>query len=328
MAGADSPAKMNSVLKILIEKVCQKCEVPSVIVNSRLLQMFRSKIYSLNQALAKAKTRGGNGVKKVFAQWTSGKYSTYTFKIFYNELNCARLQNDNIDLKGQKRKLEDDLKEERFKKAKIEKELKAALAKNQEITGKFQKKFKRLVQKLIKLQQEQKPRGPAKKKSFSDYSKRHQSRIRKQMITDCETSLSFLGLHGFVATKVEIFNENSNEYETLTLVDEENIQTSSQTETLTDGDIDEINLLLYTKERFNISNEAYHELSMICKDLPRSWKVQERIKYINSKWNLSITPGDTCGIQQSIKERLEIRLQALLKSIPSNSAFKKKIKFV
>lgn len=323
MAGADSPAKMNSVLKILIEKVCQKCEVPSVIVNSRLLQMFRSKIYSLNQALAKAKTRGGNGVKKVFAQWTSGKYSTYTFKIFYNELNCARLQNDNIDLKGQKRKLEDDLKEERFKKAKIEKELKAALAKNQEITGKFQKKFKRLVQKLIKLQQEQKPRGPAKKKSFSDYSKRHQSRIRKQMITDCETSLSFLGLHGFVATKVEIFNENSNEYETLTLVDEENIQTSSQTETLTDGDIDEINLLLYTKERFNISNEAYHELSMICKDLPRSWKVQERIKYINSKWNLSITPGDTCGIQQSIKERLEIRLQALLKSIPSNSAFKK-----
>ena len=64
MAGADSPAKMNSVLKILIEKVCQKCEVPSVIVNSRLLQMFRSKIYSLNQALAKAKTRGGNGVKK------------------------------------------------------------------------------------------------------------------------------------------------------------------------------------------------------------------------------------------------------------------------
>ena len=33
-----------------------------------------------------------------------------------------------------------------------------------------------------------------------------------------------------------------------TLVDEENIQTSSQTEELTYEDIDEINLLLYTRE--------------------------------------------------------------------------------
>ena len=54
------------------------------------------------------------------------------------------------------------------------------------------------------------------------------------------------------------------------LVDEENIKDLSQTETLTDEDIDEMNLLLYTRERLNVSNEAYHELSMICKDLPRS----------------------------------------------------------
>lgn len=54
------------------------------------------------------------------------------------------------------------------------------------------------------------------------------------------------------------------------LVDEENIKDLSQTETLTDEDMDEMNLLLYTRERLNVSNEAYHELSMICKDLPRS----------------------------------------------------------
>ena len=83
------------------------------------------------------------------------------------------------------------------------------------------------------------------------------------MATDCETSLSFLGLHNFVATKVEIFNENTQEYETITLVDKEDIQTSSRTETRTDEEIDEINLLLYTKERFNISNEAYHGEFMV-----------------------------------------------------------------
>ena len=67
------------------------------------------------------------------------------------------------------------------------------------------------------------------------------------------------------------------------LVDEENIKDLSQTETLTDEDIDEMNLLLYTRERLNVYNEANHELSMIWKDLPRSWKVQERIKAINRK---------------------------------------------
>ena len=51
---------------------------------------------------------------------------------------------------------------------------------------------------------------------------------------------------------------------------------------------------------------------MICKDMPRSWKIQERIKAINSKWNLSQTPGDTTGVQQSLEERLKVRLRALI----------------
>ena len=90
-----------------------------------------------------------------------------------------------------------------------------------------------------------------------------------------------------MATKLEILNENTHKYETLTLVDEENIQTSSPTEELTDEDIDEINLLLDTKERFNISNEAYHELTMIGKHLTRSWKIQDRVKEMNRNVLLS-----------------------------------------
>ena len=38
------------------------------------------------------------------------------------------------------------------------------------------------------------------------------------MVTDFETSLSFLELHNFVANKTEIFNENTHEYETPTLM--------------------------------------------------------------------------------------------------------------
>ena len=66
------------------------------------------------------------------------------------------------------------------------------------------------------------------------------------------------------------------------------------------------------------SNDAYHELSMTCKEPPRSWKIQERIEALNSKWKLSETPGDTFGIQQNIKERLEIRVQNLIKKLQSH----------
>ena len=79
------------------------------------------------------------------------------------------------------------------------------------------------------------------------------------MVDDCEASLAFLGLHNFIATKVEVYNENNQQYETINLINEDEIDPSSDTETITNEEIDEINLLLYTKERFNISNDAYHE---------------------------------------------------------------------
>ena len=64
------------------------------------------------------------------------------------------------------------------------------------------------------------------------------------MGTDCETSLSFLGLLNFTAIKVEVFNGETQNYETINLIDEDGMITSSRTETLTDEETDEINLLL------------------------------------------------------------------------------------
>ncbi|CAB4026648.1 Hypothetical predicted protein [Paramuricea clavata] len=61
---------------------------------------------------------------------------------------------------------------------------------------------------------------------------------------------------------------------------------------------------------------------MTCKELPRSWKVQERIKALNGKWKFSETPGNTFGIQQSIKERLEVRVQNMIKNSPATESFR------
>ena len=73
----------------------------------------------------------------------------------------------------------------------------------------------------------------------------------------------------------------------INLIGETEVDSSSHAEELTDDEIDDMNLLLYTKERFNVCNDAYHELSMTFKALPRSWNVQKRIKSLNKKWKLT-----------------------------------------
>ena len=59
MDAKDGLPSVDSVLTILIGKVCQKWNVPSVIENSSLVHEFKTKIWRLNQLPAKATTQGG-----------------------------------------------------------------------------------------------------------------------------------------------------------------------------------------------------------------------------------------------------------------------------
>lgn len=184
--------------------------------------------------MAKAVCKGGGSVKRLLQRWEKGRYATWNFKIYYNELEAERLKEENCILRVEKRKLEHKMNIIETKKAKIETKLKEAVEKNRKTRRESKKKFKKLTQKLIRQQRRQSTRGSSKSKTrFSDYSKRHQLRIRRQMVQDCEVSLAFLGLHNYVATKVEVFNENIQEFETINLVDEGEINMSSDTETLT-----------------------------------------------------------------------------------------------
>ena len=74
------------------------------------------------------------------------------------------------------------------------------------------------------------------------------------------------------------------------------IQVNKQSEKET-TDSDTLQKILYAKERFSISNEAYHEISMLDSALPRSWKLKR-----NKKWKISPTPGSTMGVQQSLTD--------------------------
>lgn len=76
-------------------------------------------------------------------------------------------------------------------------------------------------------------------------------------------------------------------------------------------------LTLYIKEHFCVSNEAYHELSMVCKDMPHSWKLKD-VQKLNSKSEIKPTPGYT-GIQQSLTTRLTRRIECHIETVPKHS---------
>ena len=107
---------------------------------------------------------------------------------------------ENQQLRGQKRKAELDLAAEQAKRLKIEQKLEDVIRDSENRKKKGQ-------------------RGPNKSKKFSDYTKQHKARIR-QGFKDCYSALSFLGLCDFIATKVEVLNDDTQQYETISTVEE------------------------------------------------------------------------------------------------------------
>lgn len=170
----------------------------------------------------------------------------------------------------------------------LQEKLNEALSKAEKKDKIYKKKFKRLARKITKLRRQKGGRGPQKAKSFGDYTPQHQSTIRKQLVEDCQATFSFVGLYNFIATRVEVFNEDTQTYETFHLLDEESeLQLTDEQEQVTDQDIDNINLLLCIKERFNISDLAWHELSVKLKEMPNLFSLKKRTEALNCKWNIA-----------------------------------------
>ena len=68
---------------------------------------------------------------------------------------------------------------------------------------------------------------------------------------------------------------------------------------------------LYLKDKFNISNEAWHEIAMKANGVPNTYSIKKRIKELNSKWNLKPTPGDTEGVQLGFSDSLQEHIAKL-----------------
>ena len=186
----------------------------------------------------------------------------------------------------------------------IEQELEDVIRDSENRKEQYKQKFKRLAKKAARMQKKGQ-RGSNKSKRFTDYTKQHQARLRRGFKEDCHSALSFLGLYNFIATKVEVFNNDTQQYETISLVEEGELQLlETEPRELTDNDIDDINMWVYLKDKLNICNEAWHELAMKCKDMPTNTILNEKDAAMNEKGNYVLTIIKTTENYDNLKESL------------------------
>lgn len=154
-------------------------------------------------------------------------------------------------------------------------------------------------------------RGPSKRKSPSQYTDRHNRELKRMRKDKCSSSLAWLQFEGYSVTQVKMVNTTTGKEEKIDLNPEDLLGPDENS--ITESEMDTINMMLFIKDRYNISGAAYNELSQVCKDMPRHYKLKDRIRELNKLWNIKPTPNGTCGVQQSFTERLQFCLHGLVR---------------
>ena len=259
------------------------------VITDRLRSLFKSKLWRMRKQI---QSLGGTGREYVLKKWQSTRWE---IQLNENEIiprtkgqkthvvttaasKCAVLQSK---LKESEKKLQDTTNE-------LEALEKSALRLSNAIRGQTSSKCKR--------------------KAWEDCTAQYKSQQRKKIKQDVQTALSFTETENFQPVKIEVINKHTI-----------HVECSGSDCNIFDGSSDKslVEKMLYVKDRYHISDVAYHELAQVNSDLPRKLTLSKASKQLNAKSNIQPTLGQTTGIKQSLEERLIIRLRHALKSDPS-----------
>ena len=134
-------------------------------------------------------------------------------------------------------------------------------------------------------------------KPLEDYSNSHRRRRKRQISKICNSSLEWLQGQGYLPVSVTAVSMATGDKECIDLPDSALTELFTHEETIDEDDVNTVNMMLYLKDWHNISHEAYHELAKVCKDMPRHYKLKQKISELNSLWDIKPTPNDTHGVQ-------------------------------
>ena len=123
-------------------------------------------------------------------------------------------------------------------------------------------------------------------------------------MTECNAALSWLQDDGRTPVQLLVLNRHTNAAETITLDTDLKRALDLRDEHLGRDMEQLVSMMLYIKDKCHVSGRAYHEMASLCQQMPRHYRLKERIRELNSKWNIYPTPNGTTGVQQPLRERL------------------------
>ena len=98
--------KAGKFVNEIIDKILKESGIKGVVVNSRIINALRKTIWLLKSKFDSMKKKGGASVRRLLDQWKS---TTYAFTVYYQELDKASLLQENKEVRGQKRVLEESV---------------------------------------------------------------------------------------------------------------------------------------------------------------------------------------------------------------------------
>ena len=276
-------------------------------ISDRIATNLKKEGNKLVAKVKKANKKGGKCTKHLKETWKKLS-NRFTFLIYFNEIEeKLELFKKLDDAEKERDKVKREVNENQVKQNDQMKLYEEKLGKMNSQLSHYKTRFQKMARRALAI--ERKTRGPSKRKSFDDLSGRQQKRIRNQLSLQCEEKLTFLSNYNFVAMKIEIFNMDTKELETLNLV-KENTKSCKE---LTDSEVKKLNMILLVKENFNISDKAFKELSMLSEDLPSFHSISKRIKELDDQVVIVDCPDGIEGVQTSFKLSLLKNCERLLK---------------
>ena len=269
----------------VITKVFTHYAIPLGITDS-IRSSFKAKFWRLGKRYSK---QGGKQREKQLLNWKDGKDSVWNFEVSDVEVNRQLLK--------RKRCVETQIKEETEKRRKLESEVK--------ILQRTTKKQAKMITRLS-TGRKAKSRGPSSK-SWCQYTRQQQYNKRKSLVSSIQGVLTFCEEERFKACSVELENIDTGKHEVVDMAS----GACSPIDAHHSIKGDSVRSVLYIKERFSVSNEAFHELSMVS-NLPNSSQIKSLTRTLNDDFNIRSTPNGVVGVQQSLRERIIVRLTHLI----------------
>ena len=235
--------------------------------------------------------------------------------IYLNETDKIRLLEEKRKLIMEKKQIEGKLESQIKQCEQLEDQLRTANSKISYWHSQFRSAVKRII-----LQQKQEPKKKHARKSLSSYSQLSKYRIKKELKFEITCTLEFIGMNDLIPTKVTYYDPIENTSETIVLIDQDELCYQFQDPCIKNADaenpldLDDVHMLLYIKDKFNISNKAWHGLSSLSKGLPPYYSLKQRLKNINKLWEVFPTPGDTEGVQITLCAALGKQVERLLEN--------------